>query len=168
VGETVRKDQPIPFGMKRSVGIGLVLVLAILLGAAREFFFLNLNYAIDHLANHRAVSFAHSAFQAAVDGLGLRDLMALKWVGAITFILAMLVLTLWMARFLFGDHRYRIPILILTLAVGLLALALHLAGGLHPAFDLVSVKLLHLLQYPGILLFLWVASMLRPSPVVGA
>ena len=147
--------------MKRSAGIAMVLLLAVLLGAVREFFFLNLNYAIDHIANHRAFSYAHSAFRAAVDGMSLDELILLKWLAAVVFILAMLSLTIWMAHLLFGGHRYLIPILVLTGGVGCIALILHLGGGLHPAFDLVSVKLLHLLQYPGILLFLWIASMLR-------
>lgn len=147
--------------MKRSAGIALVLLLAVLLGALREFFFLNLNYAIDHLANHRAYSFAHSSFQAAVQGMTLRDLVLLKWVAAATFILAMFGLTVRMAHLLFGGHRYRSSIALLTAGIAGLALLLHLGSAVHPALDLVSVKLLHLLQYPGMLLFLWMAAMLR-------
>lgn len=147
--------------MKRRTGIGAVLLVAILLGAVREFFFINLNYAIDHLEHHRAYSYAHSSFTAAVAGLSLRDLVLLKWAAGIVFIAAMLVLTIAMARVLFGDHRYRRMLIITTLSLGALAFALHFAAPIHPAFGLVSVKLLHMLQYPGILLFLWAASMLR-------
>lgn len=147
--------------MKRSAGILAVLAVAVVLGAVREFFFINLNYAMDHLANHRAYSYAHSAFTAAVKGFSLPQLLVLKWVAAAFFTLAMLALTVWMARFLFGDHRYRRILIIVTCATALLALLLQAAQALHPAFGLVSVKLLHLLQYPGILLFLWMASMLR-------
>lgn len=152
--------------MNRSAGIALVLILAVMLGAVREFFFLNLNYAIDHLANHRAYSYAHSAFQAMVEGMTLQQLVLVKWVSAGLFILAMLGITIRMARLLFYDHRYRSPIILLTVLIAVLALLLHFAGSWHPAFDLVSVKLLHLLQYPGILLFLWIASMLRRSSAV--
>lgn len=150
--------------MKRAAGIGAVLLVAILLGGTREFFFINLNYAIDHLENHRPYSYAHSAFSAAVTGLSLGDLILLKWAAGMTFIAAMLVLTVTMARVLFGDHRYRLMLIITTLFVSVLAFTLHLAVPLHPAFGLVSVKLLHMLQYPGVLLFLWAASMLRKSP----
>lgn len=147
--------------MKRGAGIALVLAVAVVLGAVREFFFVNLNYAIDHLQHHRPYSYAHSTFTAAVQGLSLKQLVLLKWAAAMVFILAMLALTIAMARVLWGDHRYRRILTIGTALVATLALLLHLAGHLHPAFALVSVKLLHLLQYPGMLLFLWVASMLR-------
>lgn len=147
--------------MRRGRGIAAVLVTAILLGAVREFFFINLNYAIDHLQHHRAYSYAHSAFSAAVHGWSLKQLVLLKWAAGLVFTGAMLVLTIAMARVLFGDHRYRTALVVLTLSIGVLAFVLHLGGSAHPAFELVSVKLLHMLQYPGILLFLWVASMLK-------
>ncbi|TXI81264.1 MAG: hypothetical protein E6Q44_04905 [Flavobacteriales bacterium] len=150
--------------MRRSIGIAMVLALAVLLGAVREFFFVNLNYAIDHLQHHRAYSFAHSAFTAAVSDFSLKQLVLLKWAAALVFIIAMLALTIAMARVLWGDHRYLRVLVVGTTLVAALALLLQLAGGLHPAFALVSVKLLHLLQYPGMLLFLWVASMLGKSP----
>lgn len=147
--------------MKRGWGIAVVLVSAILLGAVREFFFINLNYAIDHLQHHRAYSYAHTAFSAAVHGWSLKQLVVLKWAAGMVFTGAMLVLTIAMARVLFGDHRYRKALVVLTISIGSLAFVLHLGGSVHHAFDLVSVKLLHMLQYPGILLFLWVASMLK-------
>lgn len=149
--------------MKRGLGIALILAVAVILGAVREFFFVNLNYAIDHLENHRSYSYAHSAFTAAVQGLSLQRLVLLKWAAAAVFIAAMLTLSIAMARVLWGDHRYRWILLVGTIAVSALALLLQLAGHLLPAFALVSVKLLHLLQYPGMLLFLWVAAMLRKS-----
>lgn len=150
--------------MKRTAGIGAVLLVAVLLGAVREFFFINLNYAIDYLENHRPYSYAHSSFTAAITGLSLGDIILLKWAAGMVFIAAMLVLTIAMARVLFGDDRYRRMLTITTLTVGALAFMLHFAASVHPAFGLVSVKLLHMLQYPGILLFLWAASMLRKSP----
>ncbi|MGV3636651.1 MAG: hypothetical protein ACO1NQ_03290, partial [Flavobacteriales bacterium] len=119
---------------------------------------------IDHLANHRPYSYAHSSFTAAVQGLDLGQLVQLKWGLAALFVGVMLGLTVLMARLLFGDHRYRRVLVLGTGGLGALALVLHGLGRWHPAFDLVSVKLLHLLQYPAILLFLWAASKLRRSP----
>jgi len=151
--------------MRRRASILAVLLLAIVLGACREFLFINLNYAIDHLANHRPYSYAHSAFTAAVSGFSLSELRLMKWALAVLFILVMLVLAIILSRTLFGDHRYRMALAAGALAIALLALLLHLGGSLHPALGAVSVKLLHLLQYPVLLLFLWAASMLRRSPV---
>lgn len=150
--------------MNRKVGIVAVLLVAIALGAFREFVFINLNYSIDHLANHRPYSYAHSSFTALVHGLDLGQLVVLKWLLAALFIGVMLALTVLMSNLLFGDHRYRLVLAVGTAVLGTLALLLHFAGHWHPAFDLVSVKLLHLLQYPAILLFLGAASMLRRSP----
>ena len=150
--------------MIRKVGIVAVLLVAIAWGAFREFVFINLNYTIDHLANHRPYSYAHSAFTAVVQGLDLGELVLLKWVLAALFIGVMLSLTVVMSRLLFGDHRYARVLAMGTVVLGALALLLHFAGRWHPAFDLVSVKLLHLLQYPAILLFLGTASLLRRSP----
>lgn len=150
--------------MIRKLGPWAVLVVAIAWGAFREFVFINLNYSIDHLANHRPYSYAHSSFTALVHGLDLGQLVLLKWVLAALFIGVMLALTVLMAKLLFGDHRYLRVLVVGTLVLGATAMLLHLAGRWHPAFDLVSVKLLHLLQYPAVLLFLWAASMLRRSP----
>lgn len=150
--------------MKRRLTILVVLVLAIMLGALREFLFINLNYSIDHLVNHRAYSYAHSTFSAAVEGFGLRELHLLKWTLAVSFIGVMFGLTVIFSRTLFGDHRYRKPLAAVVLAIGGLALLMHWGSAVHPALGAVSVKLLHLLQYPVVLLFLLAASMLRKSP----
>ncbi|HOY30143.1 MAG TPA: hypothetical protein PLR96_14330, partial [Flavobacteriales bacterium] len=112
----------------------------------------------------RPYSYAHSSFTALVHGLDLGQLVVLKWLLAALFIGVMLALTVLMSNLLFGDHRYRLVLAVGTAVLGTLALLLHFAGHWHPAFDLVSVKLLHLLQYPAILLFLGAASMLRRSP----
>lgn len=140
-----------------------ILLVAVCLGAVREFLFLNLNYSIDHLANHREFSYAHSAFQRAVEGLSLADLLLLKWALAILFVGLMAGLSVVLARVLFNDHRYRAHILIGFVAIGLLALLLHLASSSFPALEGVSVKLLHLLQYPVILFFIWAGALLQPA-----
>lgn len=139
----------------------VIVLIAVAIGAVREFLFLNLNYSIDHLANHRPVSYAHSLFNAAVVGYDLHTLLILKWCLALVFISVMLGLSVLMARFLFGDHRYRMAIVLGFLAVGSLALLLNIGAGRHPAMGNISVKLLHLLQYPVILFFLWAAAMLQ-------
>lgn len=138
-----------------------ILLVAICLGAVREFLFLNLNYSIDHLANHREFSYAHSAFQRAVAGSSLADLLRLKWALAVLFVGLMAGLSVLLARVLFNDHRYRVHILIGFFAIGLLALLLHLASSSFPALEGVSVKLLHLLQYPVILFFIWAGALLQ-------
>jgi len=149
--------------MPRWVGGLVLLLVAILLGAAREFLFINLNYVIDFAANHREVSYAHSAFRAVVDGWSLTSLVMLKWCLAIVFIALMLALSITMARVLFGDHWYRRTIMIGFIAIGALALLLHAAAARSPAWEGVSVKLLHALQYPVVLLFIWAAALLRPK-----
>ena len=145
----------------RRVALAAILLVAVVIGAGREFLFLNLNYSIDHLENHRAVSYAHSQFQAAVTGFDLRTMKVLKWVLAILFISVMLGLSLLTARLLFGDHRYRMAIVLGFFAVGFLALLLNMGAGRLPALGNISVKLLHLLQYPVILFFLWAAALLQ-------
>jgi len=149
--------------MPKWVGGLLLLLVAIVLGAAREFLFINLNYMIDFVANHRQVSYAHSAFRAVVDGWSLTWLVMLKWILAVVFITLMLGLSIAMARVLFGDHRYRTTIMFGFIAIGGLALLLHLASAYAPAWEGVSVKLLHALQYPVVLLFIWAAALLKPS-----
>ncbi|MBL7939128.1 MAG: hypothetical protein JNL43_07205 [Flavobacteriales bacterium] len=145
----------------RRTALTLLLLVAVATGAGREFVFLNLNYSIDHLANHRDVSYAHSVFRAAVEGCSLRALLTLKWAMALLFIGLMLGFSVLTARWLFGDHRYRSAITLGFLAVGFLALVMNLGAGFHPALGSISVKLLHLLQYPVILFFLWAAALLE-------
>ncbi len=163
LGSAVRSENahPGPGMTKRRLAIAAILLVAVLVGAGREFLFLNLNYSIDHLAYHRSVSYAHSLFQAAVDGCTLHTLLILKWVLALIFISVMLCLSVLLARLLFGDQRYRMAIVLGFLAVGGLALLLNLGAGRYPAMGNISVKLLHLLQYPVILFFLWAAALLQ-------
>jgi hypothetical protein len=146
--------------MARQAGILGLFALGVLLGALREFLFLNLNYQIDFAAHKRQVSYAHSMFRGWVEGMDLGALLLLKWVLALCFVAAMLLLALALARLLFGDHRYRPAILIAFGAIGGLALVLHLLGGHLPQARPMSVKLLHTLQYPVLLFFIWAASFL--------
>lgn len=146
---------------KRSAIIATVLLVAVVLGAVREFLFLNLNYEIDHVENHRTVSYAHSQFRAFVEGLSLRDLVNLKWGLALLFMGTTLTLAVLLARTLFGDHRYRKTLVIAFLVIGSVALLLHQGSAIHPAFDHISVKLLHMLQFPIVLFFLWASALLR-------
>jgi hypothetical protein len=46
-------------------------------------------------------------------------------------------------------------------AIGTLALLLHMGSGTHLALEGISVKLLHVLQYPVVLFFIWAAALLR-------
>lgn len=141
--------------------VTLILLAAIALGALREFLLINLNYCIDHQANHRAVNYAHSAFRNLVEGLSLRGLEALKWCFSLLFIALTLGLAILLARTLFGDHRYTRWLVLGFAGVGAVALLLQLAATAAPALALVSVKLIHLLQYPVVLFFIWAATWLQ-------
>lgn len=148
--------------MARRLGILGIFAVAVALGAAREFLFLNLNYHIDFLAHKRQVSYAHSLFRGWVQGMDLGDLLVLKWMLALLFIATMLLLAVVLARLLFGDHRYRRAIVAAFGLIGALALLLHGLAGVLPGAKATSVKLLHTLQYPVLLFFIWAASLLAP------
>lgn len=136
------------------------------LGALREFLFLNLNYQIDHVARHTPFSYAHSLFRARVQGWSLSQLTWLKWGLAVLFIALMLGLSLLLARTLFRDRRLDRHILLGFAGIGGSALLLHVMAHWLPRAEAVSVKLLHLIQYPVLLVFLWAASLLPRSPPV--
>ena len=146
--------------MRRRALLVLLMLAAVVLGAAREFLFLNLNYQIDAVANHRAVSFAHSIFRGWTAGLGLDALLRLKWLLALLFIALTLALSIACARIVFGDHRYRTALVGGFALVGILALVMHLLANAVPPLYAVSVKLLHLIQYPVVLFVIWAAAML--------
>ena len=74
--------------MKRLPAVLLVLALAVVLGSLRDLLLINLNYQLDHVQRGTPYSYAHSAFQAAVSGWGLKALIALKWGLAIGFVAA--------------------------------------------------------------------------------
>ena len=149
--------------MRRRTLLALLMLAAMLLGAVREFLFINLNYQLDALTYKRPVSYAHSLFRGWTDGLDLSALVMLKWVLALLFIGLMLLLSMAVARIVFGDHRYRGALVAGFLLIGAVALALHAFSGSVPALYGVSVKLLHLLQYPVLLFFIWAASLLPAS-----
>jgi hypothetical protein len=138
----------------------MLMLAAVLLGAVREFLFINLNYQLDAVAHERAVSYAHSLFRGWTAGMDLSALVMLKWLLALLFIGLMLMLSVAVSRIVFGDHRYRVALVAGFLLIGAAALALHALSGGIPQLYGVSVKLLHLLQYPVVLFFIWAASLL--------
>jgi cell division protein FtsW (lipid II flippase) len=145
---------------RRAWGMLVIVVVAVLLGALREFLFINLNYQIDHLEHGRAYSYAHSKFQRLVAGIDLQGLVILKWVWSGAYVLIMLILGILLSRLLFGDHRYAYPIVIGYIIIGILALLFHGISSGADAWYNIGVKLLHALQYPVILIFIWGAAQL--------
>ena len=145
------------------------LFLALVLGGLREFLFVNLNYQLDHVARQTEVSFAHSIFQAWTNDWSLGTLTVLKWTMAGAFTTAMCLLCIWLARSLFAPRQFDKWILLGYSAVGLVALLLHVsAQWFAPPLEIVSVKLLHALQYPVVLIFLWAASNLDQRRIAGS
>ena len=151
----------------RRTAILSLLLVGVLLGAVREFLFLNLNYQIDFVAHGRAFSYAHSLFRGWVKGFDLQALLVLKWSLALAFSGAMLGLAIVLARLLAGDHRHARALFLGYLFFGLLALLLHGMAASVPALEAVSVKVLHGLQYPVVLFLLWAGSMLQRPPQEG-
>jgi hypothetical protein len=143
------------------IAVATILVAAIALGATREFLFLNLNYQLDAVAYERDVSYAHSLFQVWVKGWELSDLVILKWTLALAFSALMAVACIALARVLFGDHRHRRTVILGYLTLGAIALSLDALAGYHPAFGAIGVKVLHTLQYPVVLFFVWAAAFLQ-------
>ncbi len=147
---------------RRTIASLAVVLVAIALGVLREFLFVNLNYQLDFVTHHRAFSYAHSKFQAWVEGWELRELSALKWALAVLFTAANLALAVLLARVRVGDHRYRSALVFGFVTIGTLALIAHGLSGQFGGLRYVSVKLLHALQYPVLLLIVWAASWLKP------
>lgn len=140
--------------MKRKLAIVALLGGAIALGALREFLFLNLNYQLDHVQRATEFSYAHSIFQGWTQHWSLSGLITFKWSLAVGFIVIMTCLGVLLARLLFGHMGYARPMAIAVVTVAGCALLLNsLAGWLPPLAD-VSVKLLHMLQYPVVMLVL--------------
>ncbi len=140
---------------RRAVGMVVILVVAIVLGALRDWLFTNLNYQIDFLQNNRAFSYAHSRFQAFASAMDLGTLWTLKWALSSLYILVMLTLGIALSRMLFGDHRYALALVVGFGVVGVLALLFHGISSGADAWYNISVKLLHALQYPVVLIFIW-------------
>ncbi len=125
-----------------------------LLGAVREFLFLNLNYQLDHLQRGTPYSYAHSLFQQWTTGADLSDLTLLKWILAAAYVALMLLMAVLLARVLTGHHHHRRTLVIGTAMAAALALLLHMGATVLPPLEAVAVKLLHALQYPVLLLIL--------------
>lgn len=147
--------------MGRRAAILAIMAVGVALGALREFLLINLNYQIDHLRHGRAVSYAHSAFQAWTKGLDLRGLVVLKWGISALLVGAMLLLAVLLARTLWGDHRYRTRIIFGFVLAAALALAAYGLAAWWPPAGIAGVKVLHALQYPVVLFLLWAASGIR-------
>lgn len=150
----------------RRLEAALVLVLGIAFGSWREFAFINLNYQIDHLQRHTPFSYAHSLVQGWTRGMDLSTLLALKWVLAFLSMVVMAGLCITLVRILFGNWRQAGPIIAGFAGFALLSLVLHMAARWAPPFELVSVRLSHMLQYPVPLLFVLIAATL-PRPEGG-
>lgn len=148
------------------IRIALILVLGILAGALREFLFINLNYQIDHVRRATTDSYAHSRFQAWVQGWGLVELQVLKWALAGFFVACMWALSMWLLHVAGASARLAKPVTVIFLAVGAIALVTHALSRWFPLEE-ASVNLLHAIQYPVLLLVLLVALMLFPGVHAG-
>ncbi len=143
----------------------LVLFVAVVFGSWREFAFINLNYQIDHVGNHTRFSYAHSLVQGWTRGMDLHDLLVLKWGLALASMVAMASFTVVLVRILFGTWRHARAILLGFLGFAVLSLALHFLSRWAAPFELVSVRLSHMLQYPVPLLFVLIAAWGVPKQV---
>lgn len=151
--------------MKRKLLIGAVLLAAILLAERREFLFINLNYQIDHVSRGTPFSYAHSAFRSFVEGWSLGALTMFKWALSFTYIVVNVLLAAALAQMLHGHRRYTRPILFIVGAVCLAALGFHALGAFIPGGLDIGVKLLHMVQYPVVLLVLLASAGLRRPKV---
>ncbi len=153
--------------INRRLEVIAVLVAGIAFGAWREFAFINLNYQIDHVEHHTTFSYAHSMVQGWTRGIGLDGLLVLKWSLTLLSMAVMAGLCILLARILFGSWRQAVPILAGFAGFALLSVAMHGLARWAPPFELVSVRLSHMLQYPVPLLFVLIAATLprgrRPS-----
>ena len=164
VGETLRTTVGERPRMRRSTALAMLLIgAAIAIGAFRDFVFVNLNYHLDFLEHARRISYAHSLFRTWVGEIDAHGLRLLKWLFALCFILCNLALAIGLSRVRFGDHRYRAPIAIGFGLVALIAGVSNVLGAWLPIFSVLGVKLLHLLQYPVVLLLIWAAGWLVPQ-----
>lgn len=145
---------------RRTLATLVIIAVAIVVAVFRDFLFVNLNYQLDFAEHTRPASYAHSRFQAWVSGWDASQLGALKWSLAFLFILLNLVLAIVLARVRFGDHRYRMAISAGFILLGCVALSAHALSRYISGLDMLSIKLLHALQYPVVLLLIWAASWL--------
>lgn len=142
----------------RRIEVALVLVVGIAFGAWREFTFININYQLDHVARHTPFSYAHSMVQAWTSGMDLQALLVVKWTLALLSIALMAGLTIVLARILFGTWKQAVPILLGFAAFAILSLLMHVLARWAAPFELVSVRVSHMLQYPVPLVFVLIAA----------
>jgi hypothetical protein len=148
----------------RWVRTALLLVAGVALGSLREFLFVNVNYQIDHVARATPFSYAHSAFQGWVAGWGTRPLFTLKWSMAIGFIVAMWSLCMLLLRTYSAPRRLLALVSVLFVLIPAGALLLHLLAYRAPLAEEASVNLLHAVQTPIVLVFLWVTlALFKPA-----
>lgn len=148
--------------MGRGTRLAAILVAGILCGAVRDFLFINLNYQIDHVQRATPGSFAHSRFQAWVQGWDLSDLVRLKWALAGGFVLCTWGLCLLLLVNAQATARLAKPVTAIFLGIGLAALFAHVLARWLPVEE-ASVNLLHAIQYPVLLLVLQVALVFFPG-----
>ena len=148
--------------MGQGIRAAAILVIGILLGAFRDFLFINLNYQIDHLRRATAGSFAHSRFQESVRGWDLTDLVGLKWGFAGFFVLSMWGLCMLLLKNARAFERLVKPVSLIFVGVALTALLTHALARWFPVEE-ASVNLLHAIQYPVLLLVLQIALALFPA-----
>ena len=148
--------------MARAVRAAGILFIGILLGSLRDLLFINLNYQIDHVRRSTPGSYAHSRFQAFVEGWDLGDLVRLKWILAGFFVLSMWGLSMVLLRNANALARLARPVTLLFGVIALAALFAHVLGRWLPVEE-ASVNLLHAIQYPVLLIVLQVAIMLFPA-----
>ena len=91
----------------------------------------------------------------------IRDRYRLKWTLAATFIAMNLFLAIGLSRVRFGHHRYRRPLIIGFGVVALCALTAQVLAPSVSGLGTLSIKLLHALQYPVVLLLIWAGSWAR-------
>lgn len=153
---------------QRWMTVSLLLIAAIALGSLREFLFVNVNYQIDHVARATPFSYAHSSFQGWVAGWGTHALVMLKWCMAVAFIVVMWILCLLLLRVYAVPRRLFALVSALFVLVPAVALLLHLLAYRAPLAEEASVNLLHAVQNPIVLVFLWVTlALFRPTAAQG-
>ena len=147
--------------MGRRMRAAAILLIGIVSGAFHDFLFVNLNYQIDHVERATPGSFAHSRFQACVQGWNLSDLLRLKWALAGAFVLSTWGLCLLLLKNAQAFQRLAKPVSMIFTGVALAALCIHALARWVPLEE-ASVNLLHAIQYPVLPLVLQVALMLFP------
>lgn len=146
--------------MKRLPAVLLILGVAVVLGSLRDFLLINLNYQLDHVQRATPYSYAHSGFQAAVDGWGLKALVSLKWGLAIGFVAATWTLCQGLLGIFGLRHRLGRLVTYGFLGIAALALGAHGLARSFPMLEPVSVDLLHAIQYPVVVLLLLIVLLL--------